>query len=308
MTIRNMAISENFGDLLDPRFRKIYEATKERLGPSVIPLLFNVVNPGKHSQYKVSAMGGLGDLQDFDGSITYDGPSQLYDTTFTFPEKALGMKVEKKLADDDEFGIMDARPRGLATSVTRTREKKGISFLNEAFTTVHPAGSTGGDGVCLCSASHPYSPDDSTVQSNLGTTALAPASVEATRRIGYTSIYTDRGELADINYDQMVVPVSLEETAWEIINSKGKVDTANNNRNFHEGRYKLLVLPRLTDSNDWFFMDSELTKQYFYWFNRISGDFEQDRDFDTKVAKWSVYERYACGFADWRPLIGHNVS
>ena len=309
MSVRNMAISENFGDLLDVRMRKIYDGElKDRLDGSMIPMLFNVTNPGKRSDYIVSGIGGLGDMQDFDGSISYDAPSQLYDTTFTFPEKALGMKIEKKLADDEQFGIMNQRPRGLAISKARTREKKGAAVFSEAFVTTNPTGQSGGDGVSLCNASHPYSPDDSTTWSNAGSTAFSATSVEATRRIGYTSIYTDRGELADVNYDQLLVPVSLEETAWEIINSKGKVDTANNNRNFHEGRYKMAVWARLTDSNNWFFMDSGLCKQYFYWFDRINGDFEYDRDFDTKVAKWSVYDRNSCGYADARPIYGHNVT
>ena len=309
MSVRNIAISENFGDLLDVRMRKIYtDELKDRLEPSMIPMLFNVVNPGNRSDYKVSGMGGIGDMQDFDGSITYDAPSQLYDTTFEFPEKALGMKVEKKLADDDQFGIMDQRPKGLAISKARTREKKAVAVFSESFTATNPAGQTGGDGVSLCNASHPYSPDDSTTWSNAGSTALSATSVEATRRIGMTSIYTDRGELADVNYDTLLVPVALEETAWEIINSKGKVDTANNNRNFHFGRYKLAVWFRLTDSNDWFFMDSALCKMYFYWLDRINGEFEYDKDFDTKVAKWSVYDRNSCGYADARCIYGHNVT
>lgn len=308
MTVRNMAISENFGDLLDSRFRKIYEGElKERLEGSMIPMLFNVVNPGARSSYKVSGIGGLGDLQDFDQAISYDAPSQLYDTTFEFPEKALGMKIERKLSDDDLFGIMDQRPRGLAISVERTRAKKASSIFNEAFTTVHPAGTSGGDGVCLCSASHPYSPDDATTWSNAGSTALSATSVEATRRIGYTSIFTDRGELAEVNYDTLIVPVALEEDAWEIINSKGKVDTADNNSNFHYGRYKLAVWARLTDSTNWFFADLSLMKMFMYWFNRISGDFNYNRDFDTMVAKWSVYERYSAGWADPRMLYGHAV-
>jgi len=309
MTVRNIAISENFGDLLDSRFRKIYQGElKERVDGSMIPKLFNEVNPGARSDYRVSGIGALGDLQDFDGAISYDAPSQLYDTVFTFPEKALGMKIERKLADDDLFGIMDQRPKGLAISVARTREKKGASIFNEAFTTIHPAGSTGGDGICMCSASHPYSPDDATTWSNAGSLPLSATAVEATRRLGYTSIYNDRGELAEVNFDQLLVPVALEEIAWEIINSKGKVDTADNNSNFHMGRYKLAVWHRLTDSNNWFFMDSSLMKMFMYYFNRVSGDFNYDRDFDTMVAKWSVYERYACGWAEPRMVYGHNVS
>jgi len=299
---RGIAISENFGDLLDARFSKIYEAEfAENLKRDLSPL-FNVTTSDK-ADYRVSGMGGLSDVDTFDGSITYDSPSQLYDKTITFPERAKGIKVERKLYDDDLFGIMDQRPRGLAAAVARTRLKSEAEIFNNAFTSAD-----GGDGVSLCSSSHPYSPDDATTQDNSGTTALSATAVEATRRIGAASIYTDRGELALVEYDTILCPVALEETAFEIINSTGKVDTANNNINFHKGRYTLVVSSRLTDSNNWFMIDSRLAKQFLMWVDRVKPEFNFDRDFDTFVAKWSVYMRYGTGFGDWKWLYGHSVT
>ena len=304
---RSMMLSENWGDLLDPRFSKIYDTEyKERINNAMVPMLFKQQGVSD-SFYKVSGMGGFSDLQDFAGSITYDAPSQLYDTTFTFPEKALGFKIARKLNDDQLFGMMDGKPRGLAMSVARTEEKLGAEIWNGSFTTVHPTGHEGGDGVALCSSSHPYSPDDATTQDNSGTTAFSAAAVEATRRIGFTDILTDRGELAEVNYDTILVPVALEEDAYEIINSKGKVETANNNVNFHYGRYKLAVWARLASATNWWMIDSVLARNFFYAFSRVAPEFEYDRDFDTKASKWSVYMRKSCGYADWRPVYGHVV-
>lgn len=299
---RGIAISENFGDLLDARFTKIYEAEfAENLKRDLAPL-FQVTSVSKGADYRVSGMGGLSDVDAFDGTITYDSPSQLYDKTITFPEKAKGIKVERKLYDDDLFGIMDQRPRGLAAAVARTRLKGEAEIFNTAFTSAD-----GGDGVALCSSSHPYSPDDATTQDNSGTTALSAVSVEATRRIGATSIYTDRGELALIEYDTLLVPVAQEETAFEIINSSGKVDDDINNVNFHKGRYSLATSARLTDANNWFFIDSRLAKQFLIWVDRVKPEFNFDRDFDTFVAKWSVYMRYGVGYADWKWIYGHVI-
>ena len=158
----------------------------------------------------------------------------------------MGFKVERKLYDDDMFGIMDRRPWQLAVSSARTREKTGAGIFNGAF-----VGTDGPDSLPLCSASHPYSPDDATTWSNAGSTALSATAIEATRRIGHTSIFNDRGQLMGVNYDTILCTVNNEETAWEVINSTGKTDTADNNRNFHQGRYKLAVWDRLTDSNNW---------------------------------------------------------
>jgi hypothetical protein len=296
-------LSENFGDLLDARFSKIYDKEyAERINESMIPMLFGMKTSTRAYEL-MSGVGGLGDMQDFDGTIAYDGFSQLYDSTVTFPEKALGIKAERKLVDDELFGILDGRPWQLAVSVARTREKAGAAVFANAFTDA-----SGADGVALCSASHPYSPDDATTQSNSGTSPLSATSVEATRRLGFTSVFNDRGQLMDVNYDLIICPVALEQAGYEIINSKGKVDTNENNANFLEGRFKMAVWPRLTDSNNWFMADSKLMKQFILFWDRIKPEFAYDRDFDTLVAKWSVYARYNTQFTGWQPLYGHNVT
>ena len=154
-------LTENFGDLLDARFRKIFDKEfKENVDESMVPMLFGMETSTRNYE-KVSGVGGMGDVQDFDGAISYDTIGQLYDKEFSFPEKALGFKVERKLYDDDLFGIMDRRPWQMGVSVARTREKSGAAVWNGAFT-----GTDGPDSVSLCNASHPYSPDYATVQSN----------------------------------------------------------------------------------------------------------------------------------------------
>lgn len=297
-------LSENFGDLLDPRFSRIYDKEyAERISESMIPSLFGMKTSTRSTEM-MSGVGGLGDMQDFDGTIAYDAFNQLYDSAVAFPEKALGIKAERKLVDDELFGILDGRPWQMAVSVARTREKAGAAVFAGAFSDT--AGMP--DGVALCSASHPYSPEDASTQSNSGTSAMSATSVEATRRLGYTGIVNDRGQLMDVNYDTLVVPVALEETGYELINSKGKVDTAENNVNIHFGRYKMVVWPRLTDSNNWFFIDSKMSKQFLLWWDRIKPEFAYDRDFDTMIAKWSVYCRYNTQVAGWQWVYGMNVS
>ena len=160
----------------------------------------------------------------------------------------------------------------------------------------------------MCSSSHPYSPDDPTTQSNSGTTALSATAIEAVRRIGRNSIYNDRGRLFKVNYDTILCTVEKEEIAWQIINSKGKVESADNNRNFHEGRYKLATWDKLTDTNNWFMLDSRLAKMFLLFWDRVKPEFKMDKDTDTLVAKWYTYFRCSAGWADWRMVYGQNVS
>jgi len=303
MARQTIALTENFGDFLDARIRKIFDTEfEENIKESMISKLYNIMSTDKNFEV-MSGLGALGDHQELDGQISYDGFSQLYDKTTYFPERCLGIKIERKLKDDDLTGKMDQRPVQLAISMARTREKSGGSPFNGAFT-----GTGGSDGVSLCNASHPYSPDDATPQSNAGTSAFSAVTVEATRRLAHTSILNDRGELANVNYDTILCSVTNEEKAWAIINSTGQVDTANNNRNFHSGRYNLAVWDRLTDSNNWFFIDSKLAKQFLIWWDRVKPELNYDRDFETYVAKWSSYARWAADYYDWRWIYGHNVT
>lgn len=303
MSVRgSMALVENFGDLLDSRFRKIFTTEyEENIKESMVPMLYGMETTDKNYEM-VSGVGGLTDLQEFDGQVAYDTPSQLYDTSVYFPEYVLGMKVQRKMYDDDMFGIMDRRPWQMAISVARTREKMGATPWNDAFVTALS------DGQPLCSDSHPYSPDDSTTQDNKGTSSLSATAIEATRRIAHTSIFNDRGELAMVNYDTILTTVTKEEVAWEIINSKGKVDTAENNRNFHYGRYNLAIWDRLTNPYYWFMIDSKLSKMFFTWWDRVKPEYNYDKDFDTYVSKWSTYMRCNTSMSDWRPVYGHAAT
>lgn len=295
-------LAENFGDLLDPRFRKIYEtAERELQEKSYIPVLANTDTTGKNYEM-MSGVGAGGDVGVFTGSLDYDRIEQLWDKTTYFPERAKGMKVQRKLADDDLTGIMNKRPRTMAIDTYRTREKMLVSVYSNAF-----AGTLTPDGVALCSASHPYSPSDATVQSNTDTNGLNAVNIEAGRRLGAT-VKNNRGELMEVDYDMILCNVPNEEKAYEIINSAGKVETPNNNINFHKGRYKLVVWKRLTSSWAWFQIDSTLLKDCLVWWTRVAPEYNYDRDFDNYVAKWSVYFRENPDVYDWQWIRGHNAT
>lgn len=302
------AVSENFGDLLEPGFRKIFDDQYREI-PGMVESIYNVESASKRSLEEMSQIGAFGDFNDFTdaGTITYDEVYQGYDTTFTHREFASGFKVERKLFDDDLYGIMNRKPRGLAIAARRTREKHGANVFNNSFSSSGPTNiQSGGDSQFLCDTDHSTTAD-STTQSNDGSLALSASAVETTRRL-MTAFTDDRGNKIAVNPDMLIVPRNLEETAWEIIASKGKVDTANNNSNFHQGKYKLAVWDYLTDSNNWWMVDSVMMKMFLHWFDRIPLEFAQDQSFDTLVSKFRAYMRYAYGWSDWRWVYGNEVA
>lgn len=304
------AISENFGDLLTPGLRKIFTEQYNEL-PSMIGALYNIQDSNV-SYEKDSSVGSFDDFPVFQGQVSYDEVYQGYNVTYSHVEFAKGFKVERKLFDDDLYNVIARKPSGLARSAKRSREKYGAQLFNNAFSgsgTLVISGTTvlsNSEALSLCNPAHTSTAVTST-QSNSGTSALSPTSVEATR-IAMAGFKDDRDNLISVIPDLILVPRSLEETAYEIIATKGKVDSAENNENFHYGKYKLAVWDFLTDSNNWFMIDSAMMKDFLNWYDRVPLEFFQDKSFDTLIAKYASYMRFSLGWSDWRWIYGHNVT
>jgi phage major head subunit gpT-like protein len=293
--------SENFAYLLDPGLRKIF-MDEYALPEGRVDQLFGVEKSGKAVEYDLG-IGGMGDLEEFTGTIPYGDFSQQYRTSYTHREWVKGIKIERKLVDDDLYSIINKRPAQLALVAKRTREKHGATVFNNAFNT---SVFTGGDTYALCADAHTQVGSTLTVD-NKGTTALSQTAVEATRLL--MRQFTDETDnLVTARGDLLLVPPSLEEKANIIVGTTNQVDSANNNMNFSQSKYKIIVWDYLSDSNNWFMIDSRMAKMFLKWFNRIPVEFNKDKDFDTYVAKWSTYVRYSYGFSDWKWIYGHQVS
>ena len=122
-------ISENFADLLDLRFHRIFDEELEQL-PDLIPQMFNMEPQNGQDRMRFSDVGTLGDFTAFDGSVEYQDQVQGFDSAAIYVEFTNGIQVRRKLFDDDQFNVMDQRPRALAASANRTRQKHGARILN----------------------------------------------------------------------------------------------------------------------------------------------------------------------------------
>jgi hypothetical protein len=118
------------------------------------------------------------------------------------------------------------------------------------------------------------------------------------------------GTVAETKLASVLVPAGAmgtnglirAESVWSNNNS------ANNNVNFLKGRYDVIVSDYLTDTDNWFMVDSKYMKMFLKWYDRIPSEFNKDKDFDTYVAKYSAYMRYSFGFSDARWIYGMNVT
>jgi phage major head subunit gpT-like protein len=300
--------SENFADVLDPRFKKIF-ADEYTQVPDRVGTFYNVM-PGRLQTERFSSVGTLGDIPQFTGTLGYDDVFQGYDVAITPLEFAAGIQIERRLFDDDLFNIIDQKPRALSQALYRLRQSHAVrpftnAFSQDSFFYSHS------EGVALCSNSHTTTSSSSTATGfdNLVTTGLSAVAL-ASARIQMVGFRGDRAEVIGVMPSMLLVPPDLYETAYEIVGSQGKVDTANNNANVHYGQYNVEEWIYLSDTNDWFLCDANMMKsgRGLVWMDRNKGEFSFVEDFDTFNGKWRVYARWGNAYVDWRWVLGAQVS
>jgi phage major head subunit gpT-like protein len=210
--------------------------------------------------------------------------------------------------EDDQFNVMNRKPRHLARAVSRTEETSAADIFNHGFTSGGGGQSSfaAGDAVALFSTAHTRT-DGGADQSNYTTSDLAEDSLE-TASVSMRATLDDKGQLVVVKPDTLLVPPTLEKEARILLNSTGRIGTGNNDINPFQGAFKLVVWDYLGSAaggsdTAWFLLDSSL--HALNWFDRSNRGLEgPEYDFDTKTAKWSILERYSVGFSAWRGTYG----
>jgi len=296
----------NFGDLIDKRVTKLFYDKYKQLPDRIAD--FYAIESSSDSFEKWSGVGSLGDFSQFSGTVIYQSQSQGYDTTATHVPFANGIQIERELYDDDRHGIWERRPVALAQAAQRTRQKHAARIFNNAFAT-DTFFYNNSEGVSLCNDSHITNSGASTAAGfdNLVTSSLSAVAVTSAR-IQMRGFRGDVGERLSVMPNKLIIPPDLYEIAYEIAESEGKVDSANNNANVHKGKYDVSDWEYLTDTNNWFMLDGSAQKDSLTWFDRVPLEFAMAEELDTLIAKWRAYMRYSCAWWDWRFILGGNVS
>jgi hypothetical protein len=303
----NPMTAEQFGDLLDPRFQKIFfDYLKEP--NDMIPMMYTDAGTNGRENIRWSSVGQISEWEEFTGNVPYSSMSQGYDVILTPIEFAKGIQVGRRLFDDDQYNIMDQKPKGLASAARRLRQRHAARILTNAFS-VDSYFYNHTEGVALCSDNHTTTSGASTASGfdNKGTSALTAVAV-ATNRINMVRFRGDQAERLDYKPDEIWIPPELYEVAFEIVSSMGKVDTANNNRNVHNGAYDIYEWTQLDSAKNWFMCNKQARKEMVFWSDRVPIEFAMIEDFDTLIAKWRGYGRWGNAYTDWRWIIGNQVS
>ena len=289
------AIRASFGDLLEPGFRKIYDDVYSEI-PEQFPQVLNVLTSDKQDE-KDSSVTGFGLLQETaEGApVDYEDPIQGYDVRYTHKKYTKGFKISEELYEDEQYGVMNKKPKALARSARRTAEYYGASVLNNAFSTSY----TGGDAKPLASVGHTRE-DGGTAISNASATGITLSS-DANLETGILALrgqLDGKGQKIMAQAKTLIVPPDLEKEARILVDSTLRPGTADNDVNPYKGFAKIVVWDYLTSATAWFLVDSSL--QELNWFWRVRPEFKQDTAFDTGFALFKARMRFSKGFSDWR--------
>lgn len=247
---------------------------------------------------------GLAQLKTEGGQTAFDnnaGERFVYNQEHT--EIALGYAITRKAIDDNLYKTQfHPSNLGLIESFQQTKEIYGANILNTA--TTYNA-SIGGDGVALCSTSHPI--DGGTV-ANRPTTDVGLN--EATLLNAMISVRTNFKDQAGLKVfaraRKLIVPPQLEPTAIRLTKTELRPGTADNDVNaimMTAGGLpeSYMVNDFLTSAYAWFLLTNIDGLSYM---ERIKFETDMQVDFVTDNLLVKGYERYSFGYYNWRSIFG----
>jgi hypothetical protein len=207
------------------------------------------------------------------------------------PVKQEGAQVSFDTAHDS----LSARyTKALARAMAYTKQVKAASLLNTGFDTF-----TSGDGVTLFNASHPTvaggtNANRPSVAADLNETSLEDAV------INIAAFVDERGLLIAARPRKLVVPPALMFVATRLLQTEGRVGTADNDLNAIRNNGSIpegfSINHYLTDT-DAFFVTTDVPNGMKH-FVRTPMATSMDGDFDTGNVRYKARERYSFGVSD----------
>jgi len=278
-------------------YGRVYDEWSEEF-----PELFDIENSSRAYEEDVGTTGfGLATNKSEGGSISYDEESQAFITRYQHVVYALGFIITRETVEDDQYDVVGKRrAEALAMSMRQTKETIAANVYNRAFN----ASYTGGDGKEMCATDHPNFSggtwsNELTTAADLSEAALEQACIDIMK---FTN---DRGLKISVMPESLIIPVDLAFEARRILESDGRVGTADNDMNALKsmGKFRKVVINHyLTDTDAWFIRTN--VQHGTKCFVRRAMEFGVDNDFDTENAKYKATERYSFGWTDPRGIFG----
>jgi hypothetical protein len=235
-------------------------------------------------------------------ALMYDNAQEAWTARYNHETIAMGFSITEEAIEDNLYDSLSSRyTKALARGMAYTKQVKAANILNNAFT----AGYTYGDGVTLCSTSHPLvsggvNSNRPTVPADLNETSLEAAVIQI-------AAWTDeRGLLIAAKPTKLVIPPALQFVATRLLETKLRVGTTDNDINAIENNGSIpggyTINNYLTDTNAWFLLTD--VPNGLKHFVRTPMQTGMDSDFDTGNSRYKARERYSFGVSDPLGIFG----
>ena len=294
------ATRQHFGDLLEPGFLEIFNDNYKE--PDRIAKKVFTYKTSTKQDERFSSITGFGQLtvKTENAPIDYDDPIQGYDRLLSHATYAKGFKISKELWDDDQYNMMNEKPRQLGVAARRTEEAIAANVFNRAFN----ASYLSGDDQELCSTVHPRE-DAGTSQSNASSTGITFGEENyETAKLAMRGQLDGRGQIIDVMPSKLLIPENLKKTADIVFKSNLRSGTADNdfNPNFNELQVIEWLYMNRNDTH-WFLIDNDTARGLVYLQKELMS-FSQDEAWESDAALFKVRERFVVGFYAWRGVWG----
>ena len=237
--------------------------------------------------------------------VDYDDAQETFTARYTNETIALAFAITEEAIEDNLYDRLASRyTKALARSMASTRNIKGAAVLNNAFDSTY----AGGDGKELCATDHPTLAG--TLSNELTTAAeLNETSLEQSL-IDIAAFTDERGLKIAAQGVKLIIPSALQFTADRLMNSAGRVGTADNDinaiRNMGMIPQGYTVNHYLTSAKKFFILTD--VPNGLKHFNRSPIKTSMEGDFDTGNVRYKARERYVFGFSDPRGIFGSNAT
>ena len=245
---------------------------------------------------------GAAPTKDEGSAISYDNAQEAWTARYNHETIAMGFSITEEAIEDNLYDSLSSRyTKALARAMAYTKQVKAAAILNNAFDSSY----TYGDGKELCATDHPLV-SGGTNSNELATPAdLNETSLEASiiQIAGWTD---ERGLLIAAKPSKLVVPPDLQFVADRLMETEGRVGTADNDinalRNMGAIPGGYTVNHYLTDTNAWFLLTD--IPNGLKHFVRTPMSTSMDADFDTGNSRYKARERYSFGVSDPLGIFG----